>query len=139
MIELASVTRSSIAAPAGYFARWIDHDSWPQWSPDTEWARVDGPVRQGARGQLKPVGGPRVKFTIAECERDHVYTDVSAVPGTTLTFRHTVEPTASGSTLTARVWLEGPMSWLWARTAFRGFAASVPEDLDRLIALVEKR
>ncbi len=137
MIELASATRASTAAPSEYFARWVDHDSWPEWSPDTEWARVEGPIRAGARGVLKPVGGPKTKFTISECETDRVYTDVSTLPGVALTFRHTVEPDASGSILTARVWLTGPLAWLWARTAFSGFSSSVPEDLDRLVALVE--
>ena len=86
---------------------------------------------------LKPVGGPKTKFAISECEKDRVYTDVSAFPGAGLTFRHTVEPVGSGSTLTVRVWLDGPMSWLWARTACKGFATSVPKDLDRLTELVE--
>lgn len=137
MIELASTTRTSAAEPAAYFARWTDHDSWSEWSPDTEWARVDGAVRVGAHGVLKPVGGPKAKFTVSECEKDRVYTDVSRLPGATLTFRHAVEPAASGSRLEVRVWVTGPMAWLWARTAFAGFSRSVPEDLDRLIALVE--
>lgn len=137
MIELSYATRSSVASPDLFFAKWVDHDTWPEWSPDTEWARADGPVRAGTRGVLKPVGGPRTKFTISECEEDHVYTDISAFPGAGLTFRHTVQPTDSGSILTVRVWLEGPLAWLWARTACKGFATSVPKDLDRLIALVE--
>jgi len=137
MIELASAARTSTAAPSAYFARWVDHRSWPEWSPDTEWVRVEGPVRAGTTGVLKPVGGPKTRFTISECEDDRVYTDVSALPGASLTFRHTVEPTASGSALTVRVWLTGPLARLWARTAFRGMSSSVPEDLDRLVAAVE--
>ncbi|KIC56794.1 SRPBCC family protein [Microbacterium hominis] len=137
MIELAAAVRTSSAAPADYFARWIDHASWPEWSPDTEWVRVEGPVRAGARGVLKPVGGPKTRFTISECEQDRVYTDVSSVPGARLTFRHTVESAPNGSTLTVRVWMTGPLARVWARTAFKGFSVSVPEDLDRLIALVE--
>lgn len=137
MHSLASATRTSSAPPSAFYSRWIDHDSWSEWSPDTEWVRLDGAVRQGARGILKPKGGPRVSFVVAEVETDRVYTDVTRMPGTRLTFRHTVEPVGSGSRVTAEVTLEGPLSWLWARTAFSGFATSVPEDLDRLVALVE--
>lgn len=137
MIELAAHRRTSSAAPSAYFARWIDHDSWPEWSPDTEWARVVGPIRAGARGTLKPVGGPKTRFTISECVEDRVYTDVTALPGATLTFQHTVEPAESGSLLGVRVWVRGPLAWLWARTTFAGFSTTVPEDLDRLISLVE--
>ncbi|TDC50193.1 hypothetical protein E1212_15855 [Jiangella ureilytica] len=137
MIELACASRASTAAPSLFFDRWVDHSSWSEWSPDTQWVRVEGPVAAGARGVLKPKGGPRTRFLVAEHERDRVYTDVSRVPGATLTFRHAVAPSPAGSELTVRVWLDGPMSWLWARTAFRGFRHSVPSDLDRLIALVE--
>lgn len=139
MIELANASRTSTATPAAYFARWTDHQTWRQWSPDTEWVTLDGPVRAGTTGVLKPSGGPKTKFTISECEPDRVYTDVSRLPGVRLTFRHTAEPDAegTGSVLTARVQLEGPLAWLYARTAFSGFEGSVAEDLDRLVELVE--
>lgn len=137
MIILATAQRDSHAAPSAFFAKWVDHETWPQWSPDTEWAQVEGPVVAGARGTLKPVGGPRTAFEIAECEQDRVYTDVSQMPGARLTFRHLVEPHGEGSRLAVHVAVEGPLAWLWARTAFRGFQDSVPADLDRLIALVE--
>ncbi|MGC0368746.1 SRPBCC family protein [Microbacterium sp. SLBN-111] len=137
MITLATVQRVAAAPPTAFFARWIDHATWSEWSPDTEWVRVDGPVRLGARGILKPKGGPRTPFTISELETDRVYTDVSRVPGARLTFRHTAAPVAEGSALTVEVTLDGPLAWLWARTAFSGFERSAIEDLDRLVALVE--
>ncbi|AXH34116.1 hypothetical protein DVJ78_00490 [Humibacter sp. BT305] len=137
MITLATITRASSARPDRFFAKWIDHATWPQWSPDTEWTRVEGPVRAGAQGVLKPAGGPKTRFTISECEQDRVYTDVSSFPGAKLTFRHTVEATHTGSALGVQVWLDGPLAWFWAKTACKGFATSVPDDLDRLIRIVE--
>ncbi|MCJ1706134.1 SRPBCC family protein [Microbacterium sp. VKM Ac-2923] len=136
---LASAIRESSASPAAFFARWVDHDTWREWSPDTEWVRIEHPVAQGSRGILKPEGGPRVKFVVAELEADRVYTDVTRMPGARLTFRHGVEPTAGGSRVTAEVTIDGPLSGLWARTAFAGFEQSVPADLDRLVAVVEGR
>lgn len=94
-------------------------------------------MQVGTKGVLKPKGGPKVKFTVAECEPARVYTDVSALPGCKLTFQHTVAATAAGSELAVRVWLDGPLSWFWARTMGRGFRDSAPADLDRLISLVE--
>jgi hypothetical protein len=139
MIVLASAHQTSTATPELFFKRWVDHATWPEWSPDTEWVRVDGPVLTGARGVLKPRGGPKTKFEIVEFEEDSVYTDVSVLPGASLTFRHTVAPTNAGSELTVQVWLDGRLGWFWARTACTGFATSVPADLDRLVAVVESR
>ncbi|QIK62883.1 hypothetical protein G7068_06485 [Leucobacter viscericola] len=137
MIELASATHFSSAPPSDFFARWIDHSSWAEWDPDTEWVSVEGPVREGALGVMKPRGGPKVKFEIFECEQDRVYTDVSRMPGTKLTFRHSVTPVEGGSEVAIRVWLEGPLSRLWARTAFKDFDVGAISSLDRLVALVE--
>ncbi|WP_164234678.1 SRPBCC family protein [Microbacterium hydrocarbonoxydans] len=137
MIELASAIRTSTAPPSAFFERWLDHGTWPEWSPDTAWVRVDGPVVAGARGMLKPVGGPRTAFTVAECEPDAVYTDVSRLPGARLEFRHEVEAADAGSIVRVLVRLDGPLARFWARTAFRGFRTSVPADLDRLVSLVE--
>ncbi|KQR88619.1 SRPBCC family protein [Microbacterium sp. Leaf179] len=136
---LASAVRESSAAPAAFFARWVDHDTWRAWSPDTEWVRIAHPVRQGSRGILKPQGGPRVRFVVSELETDRVYTDVTRMPGARLVFRHSAVPTAEGSRVTAEVTIDGPLSGLWARTAFAGFEQSVPADLDRLVAVVEGR
>ena len=44
MIELGRAHAISTASPDAYCARWIDHDTWPVWSPDTEWVRLDGPA-----------------------------------------------------------------------------------------------
>lgn len=137
MIRVAHASASSSAAPHRFFARWIDHSTWSEWSPDTEWARVDGAVRQGATGALKPRGGPRISFVVAEYEADRRYTDESRFPGARLTFRHTVDPDGAGSRVAAEVWLHGPLAAVWARVLGRGFRTSVPDDLRRLVRLVE--
>lgn len=137
MIELINTSRTSSANPSSFFARWVDHSTWSEWDPDTEWVTLKGPVRAGTYGVMKPRGGPKVKFQIHECEQDHVYTDVSRMPGMKLTFQHTVSASEAGSELSIRVWLEGPLARLWAQTAFKEFGAGAAASLDRLISLVE--
>ena len=137
MIELINATRISSASPSIIFARWVDHASWSAWDTDTEWVTLNGPARAGTYGVIKPRGGPKVKFQIHECEQDRVYTDVSRMPGAKFTFQHTATATEAGSEVSIRVWLEGPLARLWARTVFRNFGAGAAANLDRLIALVE--
>lgn len=66
VIELSRDAAHSGAGPAAYFACWVGHDTWPEWSPDTGWVRVAGPVTVGTRGVLKPQGAPRVKLDLAK-------------------------------------------------------------------------
>lgn len=138
MIELVTAQRTSTAPAGRFFAKWIDHASWAEWSPDSEWARVDGPVTAGARGRLKPKGGPATKFVVTVCEADREYTDVTKLPGARLTFQHTAEAAGDGTRLRVRIWIEGPLARLWARILGSGFRDSAPADLDRLVAIAER-
>lgn len=138
MRELGRGCATSTATPDDYFARWIDHDTWPTWSPDTEWVRVDGPVAVGTRGVLKPQRGPKAKFVISACSPGREYTDTTQLPGARLVFQHTVEPTQDGSDLRVLVTMDGPLTFLWARVMGGGFRDSAQADLDRLVGLVEQ-
>lgn len=137
-MELGRGHATSTATPDAYFARWIDHDTWPQWSPDTEWVRVDGPVEVGTTGVLKPRGGPKVKFVISACTPGREYTDTSRLPGAHLVFQHTVEPAEHGCELRVRVTMGGPLTFVWSRIMGGGFRESVTADLDRLVRIVEQ-
>jgi len=136
-MELGRGTAHSTASPDAFFARWIEHATWPQWSPDTEWVQVDGPVAVGTRGVLKPKGGPKVKFVISACTPGREYTDTSLLPGAQLVFQHTVVPDQAGAQLQVRITMSGPLSLLWAKIMGGGFRDSAQADLDRLIGLVE--
>lgn len=137
MTDIAVATLTSDAPPQRFFARWIDHATWPQWSPDTEWVRLDGPVEQGMTGALKPVKGPKAKFTISTLRHDHEYTDTTHLPGAKLVFRHLVTQRDGRTRLDVDVSITGPLSPLWRRILGKQFKASVPADLRRLIDLVE--
>ena len=137
MIELGTGFAHSSAAPDAFFDRWIDHATWSEWSPDTRWVRLDGPVEVGTRGRLKPMGGPAVGFVITACVRPSEYTDTSHLIGARLVFRHTAAPVGDGTDLGVRVTITGPLARLWASTMGRSFRTSAQADLDRLVAVVE--
>lgn len=137
MPTIVTATASSTATPADLFARWVDHATWSEWSPDTEWVRLDGPVTQGTTGTLKPNGGPKVRFRISQLTPDRSYVDVSRFPGGRLTFAHHARPSATGTDLEVVVRIDGPLAFLWARILGKGFRASAPADLQRLVRLVE--
>jgi hypothetical protein len=134
---LGSATARSTATADAFFARWVDHESWPAWSPDTDWARVDGPVRTGAEGVLKPKGGPRTRFIVSACTPGREYTDTARFPGARLVFQHLVTPVVDGVELSVLATMHGPLAPVWAVIMGGGFRDAVPADLERLIALVE--
>ncbi|MGA5818040.1 SRPBCC family protein [Kitasatospora sp. NPDC094028] len=137
MMILGTAQISSTAAPAAFFARWADTATWPRWSHDTAWVRLDGPFAEGATGVLKPKGGPRTRFVVTTLT-DREFTDVSLLPGAELTFRHLVDVDGSGATVvTVTASLAGPLARLWRKILGRGIATTVPRDLAGLKAAAE--
>lgn len=137
-IELGHGSAASTATTDAYFARWIDHDTWPEWSPGTEWVRVDGPVGVGTRGVSKPKRGPKAKFVISACAPGQEYNDTTLLRGARLVFQHTVKRAQQGSDLRVRTTMDAPLAWMWATFMGGGFRGSAQADLDRLVRLVEQ-
>ena len=138
MIELGSGHATSTATPSAFFAKWIDHKSWSDWSPDTDWVRLDGAVSLGAHGVMKPKGGPKLKFVISALAQDQEYTDCTSLFGACILFRHLAEATSSGTDLRVAVAVDGPLSRVWAVILGKNFRQSAQADLDRLVEIVEQ-
>ena len=138
MTTLATFTTTVPATPARLFARWADCDTHPEWSTDLAWVRLDEPVRPGARGHLRPRGGPRSRFTVTELVPDRTFADTTHLLGARLTFRHHADPVPGGSEVTVSVTVEGPLRGLWARVLGGPDAVrrGVEKDLTNLVALV---
>jgi len=114
--HLASARARSAAPPAAFFDRWADVDTWPEWDSAVAWCRRDGAFVAGTTGMLKPVRGPKVRFTIETMEPDREFTDVSSLPGARLRIRHLVSVAADGrSEVEVTVSVEGPLARLWGR------------------------
>ncbi len=139
MTLLVQARATSTAAPDGFFARWADMATWPEWNVDTEWVRLDGPFVEGATGSLKPRGGPKVGFVVARLVDGREFVDVSRLLGARLTFDHQVTTrTAGGCAIEVTVTLTGPLRALWRVILGRGIAATAQGDLERLVARVEQ-
>jgi Polyketide cyclase / dehydrase and lipid transport len=136
MTTLATASATSTARPDAFFARWGDMATWPEWNADTEWVRLDGPFVAGATGQLKPKGGPKVKFVVTSLT-DNEFVDVSSLVGAKLTFAHHISTTSDGTRVDVEVSLTGPLAPVWNAIMGKGLKASLQRDLDALVAVAE--
>jgi hypothetical protein len=138
MTTIATASVTSSAAPAAFFAQWADMATWPEWNLDTEWVRLDGPFVEGATGELKPKGGPKVSFVVARLVDGEEFTDVSRLLGARLTFRHLVDRHADRTTVSVEATLAGTLAPLWRLVLGKGVRESMQGDLDRLAARAEE-
>lgn len=137
MTTLAQLTTDVRVDPSRLWARWADPDTHPEWSHDLAWVRLEQPLEVGARGRLRPKGGPRSRFTVTELEENRVFADTTHLVGARLTFRHAAEPVAAGSRVTVTVTIEGPLARAWSRIL--GPAATrdgIEKDLAELVTLL---
>lgn len=139
MIIITTAQVQSIAQPKAFFDRWADMATWPEWNTDTEWVRLDGPFIQGATGQLKPKGGPRVNFVIEKLVADKEFLDVSRLLGARLSFRHEVSRSDGKTNVEVTVSMDGPLAWFWNLILGNGFRATAQQDLDNLVTAVERK
>ncbi len=135
-MTISTASATSTAPASAFFARWADMETWPEWNTDTAWVRLDGPFVEGATGQLKPKGGPKVSFVV-ERLNEHEFIDVSRMPGGRITFAHRIDETHDGTRITVTVDIDGPLAFLWRLILAGDFRTSLQPDLDRLVATAE--
>jgi Polyketide cyclase / dehydrase and lipid transport len=139
MMTLGTAQTTSSAAPAAFFDRWADMATWPEWNADTAWVRLDGPFAAGSTGVLKPKGGPKTKFVIAELTAER-FTDVSKLAGARLTFDHRIGQTPDGgSKVQVTATLAGPLAVLWNQILGKGIKNTLQRDLEALKAAAEAK
>lgn len=126
------------ATPAQLWQRYVDPTTWPEWDHELDWVRVDGPFAAGTAGVLKPAGGPKTKFRVAEVTEQSSFTDVSSLPFAKMTFSHRIEPTAAGTRFTHAVTITGPLSPLFGRVIGRKIVTGLPHAMQTLGQLAER-
>lgn len=88
------------ASPALVWRVWSDVSNWPQWNPDMNQSRLDGPLRRGATGMIDTKSGGKHDVVVTHYEEGHSFElESTALPGTKMAIRATVTPSGSGSVI----------------------------------------
>lgn len=112
MRSAASVT---INAPAEQvWEIYSDVERWPEWNESiTSVERLDpGPLRLGARTRIKQPRLPAAVWTVTEWTPNEYFAWTSTAPGIRTTGGHRLEPTATGTLVTASIDQSGPLGAL---------------------------
>lgn len=122
------------------WAMWCSPTSWPLWDDGIEWVSLQGSFTKGARGVMKPVGGPKVKFELLDVYPNQGFKDRSFLPLTTLDFIHTYTPasTMSKARITHHVEMRGWLTPIFKRVIGSNIRKGLPGALRKLAAIAEK-
>ena len=131
-------SQTTRATPAQLWDRYAEPSSWPQWDTGVTSVTIDGPLRVGARGSLKPVRGPATRFIVTEVTPHVSFSDVSRLPLASMTFEHRIEALAAGCRFTHTVTISGVLAPLFARLIGRTVVAELPVTMWALARLAEQ-
>ena len=123
----------SAAEPHTVWQRYVDVERWCEWSRQgVEWSRIDGPFEVGTKGKSKPPGFPAGRFKLVAVEPDALFASETKLPGGRIWFEHAIEPTDSGSRITHRAIVDGPLAFLYARVVRKSVERGLPDGVERL-------
>lgn len=125
--ETTSTLEADVAPSAVWRNAYTDASAWPRWNAELKSAKLDGPLREGARARIAFKTGLRLRFRVVEFEDGRFFTDEARLPGTRMGHRHLVESAPSGgSRLTNTIYIEGPLAFLWRRILGPAAARTLP-------------
>jgi hypothetical protein len=89
------------APPGRVWQVWADVNRWPEWNPDMNESRLDGPLKLGATGMINTKSGGKHDVVVTHYEEGRSFElESTALPGTKMAIRATIAPSAGGSTIT---------------------------------------
>jgi uncharacterized protein YndB with AHSA1/START domain len=132
-------TIETAASPAAVWSLWSDPACEHEYDEGIEWARLDGPLAPGTKGQLKLRGAPQGGFTVLEVEPGRRIITQAGPPLARMRFDRRVEPLAAGgSRLYEQITIRGPFAGVVGFLFGRSMAERLPKALHNLSRLAEQ-
>jgi hypothetical protein len=100
------------ASPEAIWAVWTNPDIWPGGVIAS--AKIDGDFGIGARITVRVKGYTPLTSEVTRIEAPRVWTGVAKNPGLTMTIDHEIEPADTGTVITERATMSGPLAGIAA-------------------------
>jgi hypothetical protein len=136
-IKTYSVITTKVTADQ-MWALFSDVNNWHTWDQAIEFARLDGPFKQGAYFTLKPKGGPKVKVELLEVQPNRKFVDMTRFPLAKMYDHHEFELTPDGLKITNTISVRGILAFLWIKLVAQKIVAALPTDVEQQILAAQK-
>lgn len=120
--------------PEVIWQQWIDVAGWNKTDPGVVESQLDGDLKIGATGRLKPKSGPATRFVITSCEPFSSFIVENGMPLAHMAFEHEMKPTTQGTQFTHRIRITGLLAPLWGRLIGQQIAKDLPGVMERMVA-----
>lgn len=117
---------------------WADVNNRHKWDLDSEYCKLEGPFKVGAKFILKPLKGPLVQIEIVEVRKNHKFTDRTRFWGAIMDGIHEIEETKEGLRLKTTMQVSGPLSFVWRKLVAEGIVKTLPDQTEALVTLARR-
>jgi uncharacterized membrane protein len=128
---------STTASRAAVWNLWKDVSGWPSWDEGIASVTIDRDFGVGAKGKLKPAGGPAFPFEVTQVDDGLSFTDVTKLPLAKLTFQHELVEHEGTVVIRQQITIDGPLTALWKRVIGKGLEQDVPGTMRSLASAAE--
>ena len=134
-----SHTLETTAVPDRVWRLWTDVSTWAAWDGGLKSAFMDGPFEIAATGQIVPLKGSIVPFTVTAATPKTSSTFVTKLPFARLKIERSLKalPDNGGTRFTHTVSFTGPLREVWGFILGRGFRKELPITMAKLAKLAE--
>jgi len=138
-VPVMEVTRKTSVTREQVWELWADVPNRTRWDEGLEYARLDGPFREGSTGEVKLEGQPARRFLITRCEPMEGYTDRFFLPlGGKMDWHHTISETEGGLEVMFAIEVSGPTALILAPIMKNILRDKLPPTVDKLVRLAEE-
>jgi uncharacterized protein YndB with AHSA1/START domain len=115
LFETTHTARAGIPASA-VWARWAKPARWPEWDARLQQAEVitEGELAVGSEVRVSLRKGGSTRHVVVALEPGRRLVTEYALPGARVGHDHLVEPVGPGCEVAHRLYVDGPLSPLWA-------------------------
>jgi hypothetical protein len=107
-------TAKTTSPASSVWAKWAKPARWSEWDARVQGAETDGELTEGAQVKVKLRKGGTVRQRVAELEPGRRLVTEYAIPGARVGHEHVVEQRGPSAEITHRLYVEGPLSGMWA-------------------------
>lgn len=127
------------ASPEKIWNEYSDESQWPIWDTQVEWIKLDGAFEKGVVGNIKPKGGPKLKFEILELTPNVEFTAAIYLPLCRQIFRLKLVQSETGVRVEHNVDMTGLLAPLFFVLGGLSVRAGMPATMQRLKSKIESR
>lgn len=130
-------TVETTATPADIWEIWKDVKNWNTWDHGIEYSNIKGPFVKGAKGTLKPKGGPLVHTLLTHVEPMKSFVDESKLFLARIIVSHYMMEANSKTQVTHQIEMTGPLSFMFAYLIGRNMKKNLPQEMAAMVKKAE--